>query len=530
MSIPPPSELQFIPFPPFGLKWYATPPPPQDQEQQTNDNNNNNATTPTCTAFAICGGGGAAKTGFANCIHIVITLPPDDAEDDEQQSYERTVDIDTGSEVGVGVTLHQVEHMLWVLVAIGNGFALYFVPLLPPADNKIFHGDGMAQQQQPESVCMAEETFGEETTCEAVAFMPDGSAFATGYENGKIRVFTVTHTTTTPSPSSTTTSIKDQHQIKVKQYCELHTANGCHIKAIDTLQFHPSNPRILASCAKDGTARIWDLELNECIDVLNVKIYPSNKPPPDDTKITNPKPGQLLVRGCAFGDPSGGTLYTVQSGRRGCAYLSVWQLVLPPMPPVDPAATTPPSRPQPIYQEILRKEVAPVPISAMSLSGDYRTLALGNTAGTVTLHDTANGMKVRKSWVAAHETPVTCIAARPYGRAINRFGEFSGEDRTGVTVDVMTASFDNKLLFLTKMKKSRLAKPGPGRGIVCWGRDLTLVIGILLLIFVSLDVCWEEMMVLRSGNMEFLEPAKDCLVHTVFWAKMDRVGVSEVPM
>jgi len=94
----------------------------------------------------------------------------------------------------------------------------------------------------------------------------------------------------------------------------------------------------------------------------------------------------------------------------------------------------------------------------------------------------------------------------------------------------MTASFDNKLLFLTKQKKSRLAKPGPGRGMVCWGRDLILVVGICLLSYVSWDVCREEMMVLSSGNMEFLDEAKDCLVHTVFWAEGDRAGVYEVPM
>jgi len=523
--IPPPSELQFIPFPPFGIKWFATKPIPLLEKSPT---------TATCTAFAICGGGGAAKTGFANCVHIVISSEGPGCEDeiipsegadgkDEVLSHERTVDIDTGSEVGVAVTLHQVGSMLLVLVAIGNGFALYFVPL----GNRSGHGNG--GESAPKSVCMVEETFGEESGCEAVSFMPDGSAFATGYDNGKIRVFTLDYN---PPPSSNTlnknnSNIKDNHKVKVIEYCELHAENARHIKAIDTLQFHPTNPRILASCAKDGTCRIWDLVIKQCIDVLNCKIYPSNKPPPEDKKITDPKPGQLLVRGCAYGDPHGQTLYTVQSGRRGAAFLSVWQLVQPfPTPVKDPTQQLPPS--QPVFQEVMRKVVASVPISAMSLSGDYKTLALGDTAGTVTLYDAFNQLKPIKSWKEAHETPVTCIAARP---APGNFpGDFPGEERTGVTVDVMTASFDNKLLFLTKQRNSRLYVPGPGHGTAFYLLNLYLIVGILFVSMVSYDACQEEMMVLSSGDLDYLEPVKECLVHTVILAKMDRAGVSEVPM
>jgi len=515
-TIKAPSELQFVPFPPFGLKWYATPPAYYNGGGGPLEENLP-PRPPNCTAVAICGGGGAARTGFKNCVHIVLTLSSEGI--DGSHSQERTVDIDTGLGCAIDVALHQVGGMLWVLVAIGKGFSLYFVPIVAGDGNS----DGGAEGREytvpdegggdtggDESVLMAEGTFDEKTGCEAISFNPDGSVFAAGYENGKISIFTVDYG---PSPDSD----NDDDEIRLTKYAELQQEGLRHIKAIDTLQFHPTNPAILASCAKDGTCRIWDLKDKTCIDTLYPKIYDIRKPPPDDKKITDPKPGQLLVRGCAFGDPDGHILYTVQSGRRTSAYLSVWQLVRPPIgQPGEPQQSQ-----LPIFEEVLRKCVAPLPISAMSLSGDYSTIALGDTDGTVTLYDTTRNMKRIKRWTKAHETPVTCIAARPVGP----FSDLPGEERTGVTVDVLTASFDNKLLFLTKQKKSRLVVPGPRPSIMFYLVNGLLVVCIAFVIVVSYDACREEMREFMD-----LQPIRDCLVHTVMWAPVDRPGVSMVPM
>ena len=41
------------------------------------------------------------------------------------------------------------------------------------------------------------------------------------------------------------------------------------------------------------------------------------------------RPPQILVRGCAYGDLEGKTMYTIASGKRGPAYLTKWKTLVP---------------------------------------------------------------------------------------------------------------------------------------------------------------------------------------------------------
>ena len=41
------------------------------------------------------------------------------------------------------------------------------------------------------------------------------------------------------------------------------------------------------------------------------------------------RPPQILVRGCAYGDLEGRTMYTIASGKRGPAYLTKWKTLVP---------------------------------------------------------------------------------------------------------------------------------------------------------------------------------------------------------
>jgi WD40 repeat protein len=184
------------------------------------------------------------------------------------------------------------------------------------------------------------------------------------------------------------------------------------------------------------------------------------------------------------------------------------------------------------FKEIMRKQVSNFPVSAMSLSGDYSTLALGDTNGCITLLSTDTFQKI-KFWECVHDLPVTCIAARPLPLAL------SGEDLTGVRVDVISASADNKLCYLTRQKKSTLAKKQKRLqgGVDVTGKSkkrlLTIFYPIHLIVFsmivyaikVAFDVCHEDYVESQYDWMT----VKQCVLHTVLWATSDRPGIAVIP-
>eukprot|EP00553_Chaetoceros_curvisetus_P012608 CAMPEP_0204637930 /NCGR_PEP_ID=MMETSP0717-20131115/37822_1 /ASSEMBLY_ACC=CAM_ASM_000666 /TAXON_ID=230516 /ORGANISM="Chaetoceros curvisetus" /LENGTH=316 /DNA_ID=CAMNT_0051657485 /DNA_START=93 /DNA_END=1039 /DNA_ORIENTATION=- len=304
-----------------------------------------------------------------------------------------------------------------------------------------------------------------------------------------------------------------------------------HIKAVCSCSFHPTNPGVLISSAKDGTCRLWNLGMegdDKCMKVLDCKIYDPKGPKPTKQNILNPKPGQLLVRGCAFGDLGGNVIYTIQSGRKGGAFLSVWKMLRRMVPgemEINPQNPNGPPRPKVVFElaETLRLKVSEFPVSAMSLSGDFSTLALGDTNGSITLLSTLNDKFKRiKFWECAHDLPVTVIAARPLPLPLN------GEELTGVAVDAISASADNKLCFVTKQKRSTLkkkkekAKSGQkryGGGMFSYLIHLILFVMIVYAIKVSYDVCHED-----YTGFHDIEGVKQCVIHTVMWASPDRPG------
>jgi len=326
--------------------------------------------------------------------------------------------------------------------------------------------------------------------------------------------------------------------------------NG-HIKCVCQLTYHPTNPNILLSSAKDGTCRLWDLSIAQngsggdpCLDTMQCKIYDPNdvvKKKPIPKKILNPAPGQCIVKGCMFADLQGQFVYTVQSGRRGDSFLSVWRITRVPVKEPDGAngadanqqqeqqqeQQPKPPKTRLAFQEHNRIKVANYPVSAVSLSGDYSTIALGDTDGTVILLNAETFKKI-KHWECVHDLPVTAIASRPLPVAL------AGEDKTGVAVDAITSSADSKMCFLTKQRKSTLKpvrKRGKKSGSSSGGLSLTFVIFVLWIIWaikISYDVCRSDFVGLDSLE-EFQNVMLECVVHTVWWAPQDRPGIAFVP-
>jgi hypothetical protein len=191
-------------------------------------------------------------------------------------------------------------------------------------------------------------------------------------------------------------------------------------------------------------------------------------------------------------------------------------------PPNDPNG---PPQPKFVFdfEETMRKQVSKYPVSAMSLSGDYSTLALGDTDGSITLLSTEKFKKI-KFWECAHDLPVTCIAARPLPVPL------AGEELTGVAVDAISASADNKICHVTKQRKSTLKpkrkeKKNAKMRLGAFYPIYVILFAIMVYAAkVSFDVCHGEFV-----GMDDIVGVTQCVLHTVLWTASDRPGIAFVP-
>lgn len=477
--------------------------------------------------YACSGGGGSAKTGVQNFIEVVIQSPT---------SGEKTIKIDTGDDVAVALDAYsfvsdEKTKEVWILLAVGveDSVKVYRISVpndeMGPIDDidTINSGDGVKM--------VGSLDFGKGFMTNTVSFDSLGGRIAVGGENGSVCVCRADW------------DDDSDDLLRIKKEAEF---NGQHIKGICKVTFHPKNPNILLSSAKDATCRVWDLSKppeNQCLDTLECKIYDPkdlarNKKIPK--KILNPAPGQCLVKGCLFADLQGQYIFTIQSGRRGKSFLSVWRIVRVPLRPQNDGPNGPgegaPQQPQPqqqpptfrlAFQEQKRMSVADFPISAVSLSGDFKTLALGDTNGSVILLDTETFKRI-KYWECIHDLPITSLAARPLPL------QLAGEDKTGVAVDAICASADSKMCFLTKQRKSTLKpvrKPGQGGGgsIGFFFTLLFILFWIGLVTKVSYDICRDEFVDIASFR-DFRYVLDECVVQTIWLAPQDRPGIASIPI
>ena len=486
-SLKPPSRSEPITFPVFALTWTATPTSPN-----------------SARSIVVCsGGGGSGKHGVKNLVRISIQ--------DDDPRVSRTVSIDTKEMVAFCVAIREVVEnnvsIFWICIGTGDLVQMYTLNVIPC--------EGIPDEAQ----LVSEVNVGKGYGTNSLAFSPLNDALVVGCENGNLCL------------------VKwNGKDLKLKK-TDLEYMG--HTKAVCKVEFHPTQPNIVISSAKDGTCRLWNLQLlpNEaCVDQMTCSIYDAAHPPKDQ-KLLNPKPGQNVVKGCAFGDFEGRVVYSIQSGRkpdktgkkRG-SFLSVWKLVRRVVPLVD--EKTPVSAPkersgrkEPNMQEVLKFEeqlrvpVSNYPASAFSLSGDLSTIAIGDTDGSITLLSTTT-FKPVKHWANVHDLPVTCIAARPLPVGL------AGEQKYGVTVDAVSCSADNQMVFLTKQKRSTLKTSktsDSGSSLFRFWFFLVLIV-FAYIGKVSYDVCLYEF---ESGH-DF-KVAKECVVHTVLWASSNRPGVESVP-
>ncbi|KAL3936846.1 MAG: hypothetical protein SGBAC_007922 [Bacillariaceae sp.] len=314
---------------------------------------------------AHCGGGGSAATGVSNMVTVKIA------------GVEEDLIISTDDQIGVALTVvrNPLTGKIYLYVALGNKVKSYSLP------------DGNE---------VGELDIGDSVNAVSLNSMTDH--IAVGTEKGTVKIYAI-----------------DGDEMQADP---VHSMLG-HSKAVCSVAWSPRG-NLLVSSAKDGTARVW--KDGETFAELKCSIIDPRGPPPKRT-------GQILVRGCAFGDLEGKVIYTVASGRRGKAFLSAWEL----------------NGNQ--FECAVRTECSPHPVSAMSLSGDAGLLVLGATDGTVILWGIER-WKPMKKFFEVHDLPVTCIAARPFPVPL-----MSDED--GLQMHALSASADSQLAWLTLASKPR---------------------------------------------------------------------------
>lgn len=424
MPVRPPSRIDTITFPVFGLSWYGNP-------------------ADGTSIVAYCGGGGSAKTGVFN--KIVVQINGSDPKE-----------ISTGDQVCVGIQVYQnpISQKYWLLGAVGNSVVRYSLPEGTLQGKANVASDG----------------------ANAVATNAMADRLAVGCESGDVHLF----------------EISDDSN----DFVPLAVCQG-HVKAVCAVAF-ALRSKILVSSAKDGTAKVWNYESNQCQATLKCQV-----PPP---KSAPKRPQQILVRGCAFGDLEGKVIYSVASARRGEAYLYRWL-----------------STGSSDYQCDQRIECSPVPVSAMSLSADAGMLALGGVDGTITLYNTET-WKVLKKFKEVHELPVTCIAARPYSTPLK------GDDE-GVVMHALSASADSKFALLTLQRrgpKKASSGGGGGSGTVVFSTSFLIWMGLLswamyYVVQETQQKCQDEWNEHAYGKMY------ECFLHTVLIAPSSRPGILVPP-
>ena len=240
-KLKPPNRLEIVGTPTFSIYWYADP-------------------ADGTSYVAYSGGGGSARTGVSNKIGVIIN----DAAEPKT--------ISTGLDVGIALQIYAnpLTKKVWMLVSLVGRVRRYSLP-----DCEL---DGTLEMvrgptDSPDEPCGC--------NCLGINAMTD--RLALGCENGNIQI----HALSDDTPFGSVTE-----PLMVLQQ---------HTKAVNAVAFAMRGNKIL-SCAKDGTACVWQEQDGTLLASLKCEVDP---PPQPAKKKVRPRALRIMVRGCAFGDLQG---------------------------------------------------------------------------------------------------------------------------------------------------------------------------------------------------------------------------------
>jgi WD40 repeat protein len=451
-----------------------------------------------------CGGGGSSKTGVGNS----IVCSGDGA------GVTGSTTIDTGDDICVNVDVfpkvsagsdyrEHVHGPSFIAAAIGGG------PV------RIYHsvtGHCMGTYH-PEN----KDWEGFNT----VKFSPNGHALLAGCENGTVISFALhwDHMggeSLDHPPKVTFTKLATFMAIAAPPPSEpargpppiLVDHKAGHSKAICCLAYNPfpqqANLNECLTCAKDGCLKLWNYRTGELRASMSCPIFELGAPIPK-------RQVQVLVRGCFYG--TNGLMYTVQSGRRGKAYVSQWRLVSQNQSnqaQQQTGAIHPGQKQMQItLAELGRICIADFPISAMCMSSTATTLYCGSVEGSVIVIDAAS-LRLQKTYDNVHDLPVTAMSPRPSLELSPMFDMDRG-------VQVVTASADSKMVRLSTRRK-------PMSWIAFWV-NFIFTVGVCILFWYSFagNKCYTDLLALQCTTY------RTCILYSLV-APNDMAGVLSIPM
>jgi len=430
-----------------------------------------------------CGGGGSSKTGVGNCIVC-----------------SNGTTIDTGDQICVSCDVYPRvgQEPVFVAAAIGDGGPVC-----------IYHsstGHCMGQYF-PESKDWAGFNY--------VKFSPNGHGLLAGCENGTVVSFGLHWENVVNSRDHN--NMPKVHFTKLAIFKALvedeqpstaapsrqpppilidHMAG--HSKAICGVAYHPLlQANQCLTCAKDGCIKVWDFETGELKASVACPIWDMSAPAPK-------RPPQVLVRGCCYGINN--FIYTVQSGRRGKAFVSQWRLAL--RQPLNQHSQQP--KQETVLVENNRICIAEDPISAMCMSADMSKLFCGSVEGSVIVLD-AESLRVIQVFDNIHDLPITCISPRPSKRHV------SPEMGIHSDVEIITGSADSKLVRLSTRRQPM--------SWIAFYVNSTFFLVIFVIIWYSTfeKECYVELLEMQFRNYQ-------TCIHYSLVASNDMPGVHSIPM
>jgi len=414
------------------------------------------------SAIVYCGGGGSAKTGVGNA--IVITNNTATAASTGDKASTHTI-IETKSEVCVSMDLYpkllQINNtkgqydVVYIAAAVGTEIRIYQSNTGRCMGIYSLFEQPPKQQQQKVEPNGDNHKINNDTSLlngivSVVVFAPNGHGLLVGCEDGKIISLGLHYENIVTNGDNPTNS---HPKVVFTPVATLlgHTNAICGI----TYLFRPDSMEITKNCftcAKDGTAKFWNYQTGELLASAQCSIVDTTTIGSGTSKgagggggETNrrklPSQPTSLVRGCAQGQY--GLLYTVQSGRRGKAFLSQWK-ILPKKLSMSPNTTSTNTNTSVVdLTETQRICVSDVPISAMCMSFDNTSLVLGSVDGSVLVLSLQNPNDIRliRIYRDMHDLPITALS--PCCRRYNPTNSIS------TAIDVITASADGKLNFIS---------------------------------------------------------------------------------
>ncbi|CAN0085819.1 unnamed protein product, partial [Phaeothamnion confervicola] len=221
---------------------------------------------------------------------------------------------------------------------------------------------------------------------------------------------------------------------------------GRHDASVASVRFHPDRSvSLVVSAAKDGTCRVWDWSLADGARLMAVLAATSGMPP----ALAGGAAAKVLCRACVVA-PTGDAIYSVHSGIRGKAYVTVWSLAGRSDDGDGDSDGVTAGAANGTAAPLRAACVSEHPATTMAVRADGARIAVGNVEGVVGVFELPSLRRVKL--YRAHDLPVTGMAFAP-PPLLRGTGATGAREAASAAVsggyDLLCCSADYKVSLLT---------------------------------------------------------------------------------